>query len=146
MTNNHKFVWNDSYSVKVPVLDEQHKKFFDIAKHISDLPDNRDYSSFRKSLILTIVELARYALNSLSYEEEFLIKHNCNECEEHCAFHDRFREKVKDLLKRACDEKEDIHKLSDEVSAFAENWITYHIAYVDKKCIDNMIIDKANNF
>src|SRR3989344_5551967 len=120
MTNNHKFVWNDSYSVKVPVLDEQHKKFFDIAKHISDLPDNRDYSSFRKSLILTIVELARYALNSLRYEEEF--------------------------LKRACDEKEDIHKLSDEVSAFAENWITYHIAYVDKKCIDNMIIDKANNF
>src|SRR3989338_274623 len=118
MTNNHKFVWNDSYSVKVPVLDEQHKKFFDIANHISDLPDNRDYSSFRQSLILTIVELALYTLNSLCSEEEFLIKHNCNEYEEHCAFHDRFWKRVKDLLKRACDEKTDINKLADEIADF----------------------------
>jgi len=69
MTNNKKFVWNESYSVKVHVLDEQHKKFFDIANQISDLLNNPNSSTFKHSLTLTIIELARYGINSLCSEE-----------------------------------------------------------------------------
>jgi len=56
-----RFVWDDSYSVKVPSIDEQHKKFFDITNQILDIIENTRSPDVKNSLILAVVELGRYA-------------------------------------------------------------------------------------
>ena len=145
MTNNKKFVWNESYGVKVHVLDEQHKKFFDIANQLSDLLNNPNSSNFKHSLTLTLIELARYALNSLCCEEEFLLKNNCKGYEDHLISHDCYREKVKELLRKARNDETDFYELANEVAEFTQNWIDFHIAYKDKEIIDGMVQDKISD-
>ena len=142
MTNNKKFVWNESYGVKVHVLDEQHKKFFDIANQISDLLNNPNSSTFKHSLTLTIIELARYGINSLCSEEDFLKKYSCKGYEDHLISHDCYREKVKELLSKARNETTDFYELANEVAEFTQNWIDYHIAYKDKESIDGTVLNK----
>jgi len=133
-----RFVWNDSYSVKVPSLDEQHKRFFGITNQILDLLDHPKNSELKNSLILAVVELGRYALYHLSYEEECIFKFMCTECKDHPLSHDYYREKVKGYLKKVRTEGTDIYALAEELAVFSREWLSNHIAQKDKEYVPCM--------
>ncbi|OGC46359.1 hypothetical protein A3B64_05020 [candidate division WWE3 bacterium RIFCSPLOWO2_01_FULL_37_24] len=138
-----RFVWDDSYSVKVPSIDEQHKKFFDITNQILDIIENTRSPDVKNSLILAVVELGRYALYHLSYEEECIFKFQCTECSDHPLSHDYYRKKVKEYLKQVRDKKTDIFVLAEEVAVFSREWLSKHIAAKDREYIPCMTRNKA---
>ena len=133
-----RFIWNDCYSVKVPSLDEQHKKFFAITNQILDLLDYpKKNSELKNSLILAVVELGRYAMHHLSYEEGCILKYNCD-CKDHPLSHDYYREKVKGYLKKVRTEGTDIYALAEELAVFSREWLSNHIAQKDKEYVPCM--------
>ena len=54
-----KFVWSDQYSVHVGLIDDQHKKYFDIVNKISDQLDSA--SADRETLEDIVKEMVEYA-------------------------------------------------------------------------------------
>ena len=63
----NKFVWDDSFSVEVAEMDEQHKHFFSIVNEIYDLILGGDVQ--REKLIFHVTDLGNYAAYHLSTEE-----------------------------------------------------------------------------
>lgn len=138
MRRSKRFIWNDSYSVHVPSLDAQHKGFFDITNKILDLLDNRHDQGLKQDLILSLVELGNYALDHLKYEEVCINKYRCRGCEGHPMAHDVYREKVQVYLRKVREEDADIYQLAQEVAVFSQNWLSNHIANMDKEYVDCM--------
>ena len=138
------FKWSDKYSVGVPSLDIQHKRFFEITNEIVSVLDNPNYSNtvdfananvsdLKKQLILLIVELGNYALGHLGYEEGCLRTHKCPGCETHTEIHDVYREKVKNYLGEVRKPEIDVFALAQDVATFSQDWLSQHILSKDKE-------------
>lgn len=140
---SNRFIWNDSYSVKVPSLDAQHKNFFRITNNILDLLDKNHTQDLKEQLIFVIAELGKYALEHLGYEEECIKRYNCGKCEHHPEAHEVYRDHVVRFLKEVRDIDTDIYALAAEVATFSQAWLATHIANMDKAYVDDMVKHNA---
>jgi hemerythrin len=139
-----KFKWNDKYSVKVPSLDEQHKKFFDITNQIIDVLEKPHNPALKERLILLLVKLGIYAQYHLDYEENCINRYKCKGCETHPGAHALYRSKVKNYLQQVQIEGTDIYKLSGEVAEFSQTWLSTHILHKDREyisCLEHQNLD-----
>lgn len=126
-----KFVWQDSYSVGVAEIDDQHRHFFEVVNKVNELLDSNSYD--REALISVIVELSDYALLHLSTEEEYFKKFAYEKAETHMLLHDIFRNKIRESIARARGLDADVVKLSAELATFCWEWMLNHILTEDKK-------------
>ncbi|OGC69352.1 hypothetical protein A2415_03815 [candidate division WWE3 bacterium RIFOXYC1_FULL_39_7] len=151
----HKqFVWDDKYSVKVPSIDEQHKRFFELTNQILNVLDNPNFSytqdfnnpgvtELKKELIRLVVELGNYAFYHLSYEETCMRNFDCSGCDGHTGIHDKYREKVKEYLMRVREEGADVYTLAEEIAEFSQNWLSGHILKKDREYIDCLVSNEV---
>lgn len=85
------FEWNEKYSVKVDILNEQHKHLFDIVKKLYVTMENKDD---RIALALIINDLVKYSKEHFLEEERYLIRYNYPNYEAHKKQHDLFMTKI----------------------------------------------------
>ena len=128
-----KFVWTDDYSVGIALIDEQHKRFFEIANEVLDLSSKKDVK--REALLIYLEELGNYAFYHLGTEEKFFDEFKYEGALRHKAAHDAFRKIVKENLDsvRSAVIDADIVRLSEDIASFTSDWLKNHIIIMDKQ-------------
>jgi methyl-accepting chemotaxis protein/hemerythrin len=121
------FSWNDSYSVKVAVCDQQHMRLFDI---INKLADAMRMGKGQDVVNQVVTELLDYTNTHFQDEEALLQKANYPQLEAHQEMHRIFVKKVQSLQSQA--------QMGKRVNAaqlliLIRDWLVNHIQKADKR-------------
>ena len=130
------FVWTLEYSVGVEAIDEQHRKFFDIANGILDLVGRGQADAGQ--VPGHIARLLEYALYHFSTEEKYFSDFHYPEAELHIAAHDYFRRTVIEYASSFLQPgHEDYPKMASQAAQFAGEWLMRHIKGMDQLYVKN---------
>jgi hemerythrin-like metal-binding protein len=119
--------WNEKVSVNVRVLDEQHKRFFEI---LGNLYDSKGRVNDPQFLSARVWELSMYAVVHFDTEELMMSEYSFSEYEEHRKEHEAFKEKVAIFRK---DLEMGQTSLTLEMITFLTGWLEHHILNVDQQ-------------
>jgi len=121
------FDWNDTYSVGVVKIDNQHKRLVQI---INELSDAMGAGKGREVLGNVLKELIAYVNTHFKTEEEMMVQYGYEEYENHRYEH----EKLTDEVKRFFDDYQAGKALlSVQIMNFLRSWLMDHIVVKDKK-------------
>jgi hemerythrin len=118
--------WNESYSVRINQIDEQHKKLFAI---VNNLFEAMKQGKGNDVLGTVLKELENYTRLHLATEENLMKIHNYPRFTAHKMEHDRLVQQVKDLNDQFMNGNA---ALSIKVSNFLKEWLVNHIQKSDK--------------
>jgi hemerythrin len=120
-------IWNDSYSVGVRSLDEQHKRLVAMS---NQLHEAMSAGKGREVVEPVLKEMFDYTRLHFTTEEKLLEKYNYPGLSDQKREHEAFIKKVAEMQ---TDLKVRNLTLSIEVSHFLRSWITNHIMGIDKQ-------------
>jgi hemerythrin len=124
------FTWNDSYSVKVALCDQQHKNLFDI---INRLADAMRMGKGDEVVSKTVGELLQYTRTHFTQEEALLKRANYPQLAPHQEQHKKFVADVEALLKQTQTGRA---ASSIQVLNLLRDWLVNHIQRTDKAYSD----------
>jgi hemerythrin len=124
------FTWNDSYSVKVALCDQQHKNLFDI---INRLADAMRMGKGDEIVSKTVGELLQYTRTHFTQEEALLKRANYPQLAPHQEQHKKFVADVEGLLQQT---REGRAPNSIQVLNLLRDWLVNHIQRTDKAYSD----------
>lgn len=119
--------WNESFSVGVKELDEQHKRLFKI---FDDLLGSLDTAADSRAVVDVLEGLKEYASVHFATEEKYMSECGYPQLENHKRTHEQFRKKVDDLCSNAT--MQPVTVLSDTLK-FLYAWLSDHILSCDRK-------------
>ncbi|MBN2081300.1 hemerythrin family protein [bacterium] len=119
--------WDDSLSVGVPFIDEQHKRLIEI---INKLDTACKKGQAREVVGQLIHGLGEYAIYHFSAEQDQMRLTEYPETAAHVAQHQEFIQKLMEIDAKF---KASNVLLSSEILLFLRNWYLNHIRLVDKK-------------
>ena len=119
--------WNDSFSVKVSEIDQQHKMLIDM---VNELHDAMKIGKGRDALGKIVENLIRYSTTHFALEERYFAQIEYPDIDNHVKEHANFIRKVMEF-------QEGFNKrnltLSVEVMKFLSDWLQSHILGADQK-------------
>jgi len=121
--------WNNSYSTGIDIIDEQHKKLFDIMNEIYVASENNSDISI---IVALFDELHKYTQYHFDEEEAYFSSLSENSIDEHKQQHQYFIDEL-EKIKQQCLR---IGGLSLELLFFLNDWLVEHIQVEDQKYID----------
>jgi hemerythrin-like metal-binding protein len=121
------FKWDDSFSVNVKEIDNQHKVLIDMVNTYYDAVQRKES---QEGLLKLVIGLESYTIKHFGTEERYFEKFNYPEKAKHKQLHDELKQKVKDLKEKV---KSKQTVLSVEVGQFLKDWLNTHIKGTDKK-------------
>jgi hemerythrin-like metal-binding protein len=121
--------WNDSYSVKVRAIDEEHKQLFKMVNNLYDA-----MKSGQGSVVVgkVLEQLIRYTRTHFANEEDAMAEVDYPEFLSHVAVHRELTQKVEELSVKV---KGGALGVSVEVMDFLQRWLTDHIMHMDQKYV-----------
>jgi len=123
-------IWSDEYSLIIPVIDEQHKKLFEL---INKARMVENFSNNPKSALEILDQMNEYAREHFKSEELFMRISNFPELESHRNEHIDFANTIIDYKNRVvCGDYQVINKMLEYIL----EWVVNHIQVTDKKYID----------
>ena len=120
------FQWNDSYSVKVAALDNQHKKLFDLVNELHQAMKSGRGKDAMGEILRRLID---YTVHHFSVEEKLMEMHKYPEFVAHRAEHRALAEKVVAFKKEL---EADSGTVTLEVMDFLQQWLLNHIQRVDQ--------------
>ena len=124
-----KIEWTSDLSVGVGIVDEQHKRLFEL---IDDFYANIQSKSPAERMNVLIKALKDYSVKHFTEEEALMRKAEYGEYDIHKQQHDAFIAKVEDFAVRYNAGK---LILTVEITNFIKDWLIKHISIMDKKYI-----------
>jgi hemerythrin-like metal-binding protein len=121
------FPWNDSYSVKIGVIDMQHKN---LVGFINDLHRAMMEGRGKEELGNILSNLIKYTQAHFKTEEYFLESHRYPDYATHKTEHDRLTKTVVDFHTKF--QRSEVG-LTIELMGFLKDWLGKHIMGSDKK-------------
>lgn len=121
--------WNDSLSVGVDLIDEQHKG---LIQRINDMAVALEEHQAERGVMKTIVFLTDYADYHFSTEEKHMTATGYPGLEEHQAKHEEFKEAL-GRLEQEFREEGSTKILADSMHTLLWNWLVKHIQDVDQQ-------------
>jgi len=121
------FKWNNTFSVGVASIDDQHKILINM---INDFYDNLKNRTNNENISILINEMKKYAQVHFDYEESYMLKFNYQDFDLHQKQHHIFASKVKDFEEKF---NNGTLILSFEITSFLKEWLKHHILVEDKK-------------
>ncbi|HVT98349.1 MAG TPA: bacteriohemerythrin [Acidobacteriaceae bacterium] len=121
------FEWDNSYSVKVAVCDEQHMKLFDI---MNELANAMRMGKGREAVDSTLNQLLEYTQTHFRDEEALLEKTNYPQLAAHQQMHRMFVSKVQSMQTLARSGK---RTSAMQVLQLGREWLVNHIQKADKQ-------------
>lgn len=128
--------WNDSLSVKIGTIDNQHKKLIDL---LNNFYEGVNSGSGKDKLIMLIQGLKNYTIEHFTAEERIMKLHMYPDFDAHKKQHDEFVAKVEDIYSKFVSGK---MVLSLEITGFIKTWISQHIQGTDKR-YSNYLIERG---
>ncbi len=123
------FNWKAEYSVGIEVIDDQHKKLFEMGQAMSDLVTNHAGEDIYDELTVMFDELISYTKYHFSEEEELMAKVNYSNIEKHKVEHQKFIDKLSDFNLDSMDQ--DQSKFALDLLKTIATWIFKHISGED---------------
>jgi len=114
-------VWKDSFVLGVQQFDDHHQHLVGL---INQAYDNYAAGAPTESIESILIELVDYATKHFAAEEQWMHEHSYPALDEHRAEHDRFLDRVDDMLKY---HQGDRRYLLMEVLTFLHNSLIRHI-------------------
>ncbi|MEA1910641.1 MAG: bacteriohemerythrin [Spirochaetota bacterium] len=118
------YAWDDSYSLGIPILDDEHKKLLRLLNNFLSSIHTKDEKSIIKT---TFDSLLEYTQEHFANEEAFMSKHKYPDLKKHKKEHIRLTKEAVQL-----NENKD-YIFSDNIADFLISWLTNHIMGTDKK-------------
>ena len=125
--------WDDSLSVNVAEIDEQHKKIVDHLNNLNDAMMERKGKEVMENILEGLLE---YAATHFATEEKYFDKYNYLKTVSHKKEHTNFVTNILEFKKGFDDGK---LTLSMDVMFFLKDWLAKHISGSDKgytKCFN----------
>ena len=122
------FDWTESDSVKIGVLDDQHKKLFDI---VNELFAAMNTMRGRDILEEILQRLEHYAATHFEMEESLMAQHAFPELASHRSAHHAMREKVRSFKKQL--DAGSSNNVAPELLVYLQHWLRNHIRVVDQR-------------
>lgn len=119
--------WNDSMSVGISEIDNQHKQLIAIINNLAEAMRARRSN---EELGKILAELSRYTLNHFSLEERYFRQFGYPDAAAHIAQHKDFISKVSTF---SADFASGKLAISIEVMNFLSDWLVKHIKGTDKQ-------------
>jgi len=119
--------WNESLSVKIESIDDQHKKLIDM---INDFYENISKRTNNENILVLLQGMKKYTVEHFGYEERYMRQYSYPEYEQHKHEHDNFIARVTALEEKF---KKGTIILSYEITSFLKDWIKHHIQNSDMK-------------
>ena len=117
--------WDDSYSVGIKKLDDQHKRLFEIINDLNRLAVEKSTSKTYREVM---DKLVNYTLYHFRAEEELLRKYEYPFLDTHAWEHEKFKERVQVLYTRCVSEDyECVNQVLEEVV----DWLHNHLGKTD---------------
>ena len=117
--------WSDTYSIKVPAMDEQHKKLLNI---MNELHEAQKQGKSKEVIEKTLKGLVDYTRTHLSAEERFLQQNKYPKLAEHQAIHKNLLASVQKYMDKY---KAGESVIAAELNNFLKDWLLKHILNVD---------------
>lgn len=129
MNSSYKeIIWNESFSVGVKKIDEEHKTLLDLLNRLNTKTDLMSNSERTDD---ALNEMTQYAINHFKTEEDIFRAYNYEEFDIHRNEHLRFFKKISKYSDRLNSGEQDLlPELIDELA----NWIISHILNSDMRC------------
>ncbi|MDH3237238.1 MAG: bacteriohemerythrin [Deltaproteobacteria bacterium] len=123
-----KIKWDESLSIGVELIDEQHKKWIE---HIQNVQAAIEARRGMPQIANTLDFLINYTQFHFSTEEKSMSETGYSELENHRAKHEELKGTLDNLIE---DFREDgvTEKLSEAIGTFLDNWLRNHIRVVDQ--------------
>ena len=118
-------IWDESLSVQVQEIDDDHSKLVDLFNLLSHAVHDRDNINYIEALL---EELICCTVWHFSHEERLMIKYAYDAYEAHKTEHQELIESARELQQNF------VHKgksISNEDIQFLEHWLTGHILGTD---------------
>ena len=126
-TTTQLFHWSEIYSVKIGIVDMQHKNLVNL---VNELHDSMRAGHAREKLGQILSNLIKYTQTHFATEERLLQSHSYPEYSQHKAEHDNLTATVVDLQRKF--QRTEVG-LTVEVMEFLRDWLVKHIQGSDKK-------------
>jgi hemerythrin-like metal-binding protein len=127
------FRWTEVYSVKVQVLDDQHKRLFSLA---NELHEFMSMGKSREVIIPILNELMAYTREHFAAEEVLMAAFAYPGLVNHRMEHEKLTKRVRDYIR---DVQAGDMDLSIELMDFLQNWLSHHVLETDKKYSQFMV-------
>jgi hemerythrin len=121
------FSWQESYSVNVQEIDNQHKQLIEMVNTLYEAMATNKGKDVQKSIIYDMVD---YAVHHFETEEHYMQRVQFPGFAEHRQEHAKFAAKALDLKERIDRES---FILTMEIMAFLRKWLNDHILGTDAK-------------
>lgn len=128
------FIWQDNFSVKVPLLDAQHKKLLDIGNRLHHLYESYDGSDNYDEIVSTIDELYKYTKYHFIEEERLMQSFGFKDLDNHKIQHQKFIDYLEGLNIDDIDARQ--HDSLKDLTTFIAGWVFKHISSEDFKYSD----------
>ncbi len=125
--------WNDTYSVKINEIDEQHKKLISLINELHNAMSKGKSKEILESILSGLVD---YTVEHFSTEEKYMDKFNYPDSLMHKKEHQTFVRQVQEYQEKLKDKN---FLLSIQVMNFLKDWLLNHILGLDKKYSDLFI-------
>ena len=122
--------WNVKYSVSISLIDEQHKKLFEI---LNKAIIANKHSKVTKDILGILDEMTEYALEHFEIEERYMKEFSFPEYQAHRKEHIDFTNNTIDYKNRVVGG--DFH-IINEILEYLNQWLVNHIQVTDKKYIN----------
>ncbi|MBL9027043.1 MAG: bacteriohemerythrin [Myxococcales bacterium] len=119
--------WDDSLSVGVTALDDQHKQLFELLDELQQATTEDREAALRQEIVGDLVE---YTKIHFAFEETMLSRNGFPELEPHRAAHSKLAEQV-DVYARAADAG--AGPLGADLYFFLRTWLNGHIRGSDRR-------------
>lgn len=120
----------EEYLTGILMIDEEHKKLFEIAQSIYELQQEEFMIDKYDNLKVILEELKEYTLTHLDHEEAYMQSINYKRFFMQKVEHDRFRDQIEDMNFQLIDESSD--EMITDVLNLITNWLVEHILENDK--------------
>lgn len=121
-------IWDKSYELGFPEIDNQHKKLICIANALYDIATVGG-ESLKQDMEQVLKSLTEYTVYHFRSEEEFQKKYDYKGYELHKLAHNQFIQEVLNAVEKLdTGNQEDALRFYDYIS----NWVLTHIAKADK--------------
>jgi hemerythrin-like metal-binding protein len=124
--------WSTKYSVKVSLLDDQHRVLFELINELHGAMLDGNGRQVAPSILKRLLD---YTRTHFFDEEALMVRTNYHEFSDHRAAH----EKLIEELRRLCGDFERGEKyLSTKLLGFLRHWLRSHILDMDKRYAKHM--------
>jgi hemerythrin len=125
------FAFTDAYKTGIELVDEEHKKLFEIIRETNDVIHAELLHDKYDAIVQIIGELKEYTVKHFTDEEKYMESIHYEGIHQQRIAHNAFVERLEEINFDDMDENQE--EYLDELIHFLLEWLTNHILKMDKK-------------